>query len=258
MTLSELHLKIQNAPELDFGTVLSDCIELFKKFWVQGLLTIVIIAVATIPIALVSQVILELFGVFTPTIVRMEDFNLENFSALYGFNALYNFPFAIITVSIQIAVLAGFYRIVKTKDVDKIQSSDDYFYFFKKEYFGKILLLGLVHSLISTVSQFMCFIPYIYVFVPLMYISVMFAFNSEKSMEEILRASFMLGNKKWLLSFGTLIVALILGMLGLIACCIGVLVTIPFVYLPCYVIYKNVVGFEDMSELHQIGQPQVF
>jgi hypothetical protein len=257
MTLSEIHLKIQNSKELDFGTILSECIELFKKFWVQGLLTIIIIAVISIPIALLSHFILKIFGVITPTIVRMEDFNFDNLSSLYGFNALYNFPFTIITSSIQIGVLAGFYRIIKMKDVDKA-SSDDYFYFFKKDYFGKILMLGLIYSLIATVAQFLCFIPYIYAIVPLMYISVIFAFNSEKSVEEILKTSFLLGNKKWLLTFGSLFICGILGAMGVIACCIGLLFTISIVYLPCYVIYKNVVGFEDFSELNQIGKPQEF
>jgi hypothetical protein len=257
MTVSEIHLKIQNAKELDFGTVLNDCIELFKKFWVQGLLTIVILVVLSIPIALLSQFLLAMVGVITPTIVRMEDFNLDNLSALYGFNALYNFPFAIITTSIQIGVIAGFYRIIKTKDVDKAEG-DDYFYFFKKDYFGKILLLGLMYSLIATISQFLCFIPYIYAIVPLMYFSVIFAFNSEKSVEEILKTSFMLGNKKWLLTFGSLVVCGILGLIGLIGCCIGIILTISIFYLPCYVIYKNVIGFDDTSELNQIGINQEF
>lgn len=257
MTLSELHLKIQNAKPLDFGTVLNECFELFKKFWVQGLLTIVIVAVISIPIAMFSQFLLAMIGVVTPTIVRMEDFNMDTFSSLYGFNALYNFPFSIILSSIQIALIAGFYRIIRTKETN-VLASDDYFYFFKQAYFGKILLLGLFYSLISTIAQFMCFIPYIYVIVPLMYISVIFAFNSEKSVEEILKTSFKLGNKKWLLTFGCLIVCGILAMLGLIACCIGVLATLALFYLPCFVIYRHVVGFEELSELNDIGKPLDF
>ena len=58
MTLSEIQSKINSAKALDFGDVISQCIDLFKKFWVQGLLTIIIIAVITVPIALISQFIL--------------------------------------------------------------------------------------------------------------------------------------------------------------------------------------------------------
>lgn len=257
MTLSELHLKIQRAGELDFGTVLSDCIELFKKVWVQGFLTIIIIVILSIPVALLSQFLLAFLGVVTPTIVRLEDFNLDNLSTLYGFNALYNFPFSVITNSIQLAVFAGFYRMVKFQDVDTIKR-DDYFYFFKKDYFGKIILLALMYSIIATIAQFLCFIPFIYAIVPLMYISVIFTFNSEKSIEDILKTSFMLGNKKWLISFGSLLICGMLGLIGFLGCCIGVLFTISIFYLPCYVIYKDVIGFEDTSELNQIGVVQDF
>ncbi|MEZ4792011.1 MAG: hypothetical protein R2783_00590 [Gelidibacter sp.] len=257
MTLLEIQSKINGAKELDFGTVLSECIELFKKFWAQGLLTIVIIAVITVPIALLSEFILKMLGIVTSKGIRFDDFKLENLSSLYGINMLYNFPFSIISSFIQISVLAAFYRMIKIKEVENV-SNDDYFYFFKKDYFGKTLLLAMIYASISLACQLMCFIPMIYAVVPLMFISVIFAYHSEKSIEEIIKISFSLGNKKWLLTFGSLFICLLLGMLGLIACFIGVFFTISIVYFPAYAIYKHVVGFEDAHELDQIGKTQEF
>lgn len=257
MTIAEIQLRIANAKDLDLGTVIDECIQLYKKFWGQGLLTILIISLLTIPIALLSSFLLEMFGLVTPNEISFQDFQIEDLSGLFGFNLLYNIPFTIITTSIQIAVLGGFYRMIKIKDIDN-STKEDYFYFFKTEYFGKIIMLAIVYAAIGLVAQLLCFIPYIYAIVPMMYFSVMFAFNSEKSVEEIFKTCFLLGNKKWLVSFGSLIVCLILGMLGLIACVIGVLFTISIVYLPCYVIYKNVIGFDDESELDQIGKFQEF
>lgn len=253
MRLTEIQSKIANARHIDFGNVISECIELFKKVWVQGLLTILIIAILTVPMALLSSFILEMFGVITPTIIRLEDFNFENLTELYGFNSLYNFPFAIISASIQIGVLGGFYRMVKLANVHKVKS-EDYFFFFNKEHLGKIVLLAVLYSGVSLIAQMLCFIPMIYAFVPLMYVSVVFAYNSEKTVEEIFKLSFSLGNKKWLLTFGSLITCFLLGLVGIIACFIGILFTISIVYLPCYIIYRDVVGFEDESELNQIGK----
>lgn len=255
MTLPEIHTRIANAKELDFATVLNDCLELYKKFWVQGLLTILIIAILTIPVALISQFLLGIFGLITPNEFNFRDFDMDSLSNFYGFNLFYNLPFTIISTSIQIGVLAGFYRIIKLKDIDNF-TKEDYFYFFKQEYLGKIVLLAVVYSAISVVAQLLCFIPFIYAIVPLMYFSVMFAFNSEKSVEEIFKTCFILGNKKWLLTFGSLIVCFFLGMLGVIACVIGLLFTISITYLPCYVIYKNIIGFDDENELDQIGRIQ--
>ena len=53
----------------------------------------------------------------------------------------------------------------------------------------------------------LCIIPVIYVFVPLSYIFVVYAFNPDKSVSEIIKLSFDLGNRKWLMSFGLLIVS---------------------------------------------------
>ena len=252
MTLSEIQSKINSAKALDFGDVISQCIDLFKKFWVQGLLTIIIIAVITVPIALISQFILGILGVATERAIQFEDFSMEKLYGLFGINSLYNAPFTIITAFFQILILGAFYRIIKLKDVEN-STSEDYFYFFKSEYFVKALMLAVIHTGIGLISQFLCFIPYIYAVVPLMYFSVIFAFNSENSVEDIVKASFLIGNKKWLLTFGSLFVCGILGMLGVIACVIGVIFTISIAYFPSYVIYKEVVGFDGTDEIDEIG-----
>ena len=91
-------------------------------------------------------------------------------------------------------------------------------------------------------------------FVPLSFFSVVFANNPELTETEIVKLSFNLGNKKWFITFGLMIVTGILGMLGIIACGIGVLFTISIVYLPVYFIYRDVVGFEDDDEIQHIGR----
>ena len=70
---------------------------------------------------------------------------------------------------------------------------------------------------------------------------------------EIVKISFNLGTKKWLITFGLMFVTGILGMLGVIACFIGLLFTISIMYLPVYFVYRDVVGFEDDSEIMKIG-----
>jgi uncharacterized membrane protein len=99
----------------------------------------------------------------------------------------------------------------------------------------------------------MFFIPYIYAFVPLSFFAVVFSNNPELTETEIVKISFSLGTKKWLLTFGLIFVTGILGMLGMIACFIGVLFTISIMYLPVYFVYRDVVGFEDDSEIMKIG-----
>jgi uncharacterized membrane protein len=87
----------------------------------------------------------------------------------------------------------------------------------------------------------------------------MFAFNPELSASNIIKASFGLGNKKWLLAFGLIIISSILAqIIGFLMCFIGLFVTSSFVYLPIYFIYKEVVGFDESNELSQIGETGEF
>ena len=149
-------------------------------------------------------------------------------------------------------MLAGFYKIIKQVDSSEAPK-DDFFYYFNSAYMSKIFMLGIIYALIATIAQALFVIPYIYAFVPLSFFAVVFANNPDLTETEIVKLSFSLGTKKWLLTFGLLFVTGILGMLGIIACGIGLLFTISIMYLPAYFVYRDVIGFEDDSEIMKIG-----
>ena len=91
---------------------------------------------------------------------------------------------------------------------------EDYFYFFKSDYLGKLLILGIIYAVLMAIAQWMFVLPTIYLLVPLSYISIVFSNNPDWSEMEIVKASFSIGNKKWLITFGTMFVCGILGALG--------------------------------------------
>ena len=63
MTFNQIQQKIENAKELDFGQIFNDCIELFKKVWVQGLLMTLLTLAFAIPFVFVIYLPLIIFGV---------------------------------------------------------------------------------------------------------------------------------------------------------------------------------------------------
>ncbi len=243
-----LEEKINNAKDLDFGDIISESIELFKKVWLKGFLMILFLMIAGFIIGFVFS----LLGLAPENNMLIDGVNLESFSEFYFSNALYSIPQTILISILTIAFMSAFYRICKQVVLGG-NESDDYFYFFKKEYFNKVFMLGLIHAGIATLAQLMFVIPYIYVFVPLAYFSIIFANNPDLSESDVVKASFKLGNKKWLITFGTMFVTGIIAMLGVLACVVGVFFTITIVYLPVFLIYKEVIGFEDKSEIDQIG-----
>ncbi len=108
---------------------------------------------------------------------------------------------------------------------------------------------------IAILAAVLCYLPIFYVMVPLSYFSIFYAFNPELSVGEIIKTSFKIGNKKWLISFGLIFVSSMMAQIvGFLLCFIGVLFTATFVYHPIYIIYKAIIGFDEVSEIETIGR----
>jgi hypothetical protein len=246
--------KINQAKPLDFGTIFSDSIELFKKSWLYGFLFQLIVLIITLPFIIV------LYVPFVKSIIEQSksgSVDPDVFGSLFaGFTGLYLafFVLGLLAVTVfQMALQAGFFRIVKNIDDGNEVQISDLFYFLKGKYFGGVTLLTLTIILISIVAALLFYVPLIYAMIPLSFFTIVFAFNSELSIGEIVKISFSLGTKKWLISFGLFIVTyVIVVFLTLLTCGIGSLFLSPFIYLPLYFVYKQVIGFEEENPVEVI------
>jgi hypothetical protein len=261
MKLPVIQERIQNAKDLDFGTLFNQSIELFKKVWVQGLITILLNMVLAIPVAMIVYIPLIFMGVLdTVATASYDEYGYSSYGepdispmVFVVMGVLYVFAILVLSI-IGVALKAAFYRICKLKDFEEM-GKEDYFYFFKKPYLSKTVTLGVAYIGISLLAALLCVIPLIYALVPLSYIFVVYAFNPEKSVSEIINLSFKLGNRKWLITFGLLIVCgLLAGIVGMLLCFVGIYVTQSFGYLPPYLIYKDVVGFDQDDSANQIEE----
>src|SRR5690554_6531760 len=243
--LNTLLEKIENSKTLDFGDIFNNSIELFKKVWVQGLIMILLMMVILIPLYLIMY--LPFIGI---GVLDMDAYQYNNDISpilMIPFFIMI-FVFSIVAMVLSFGMKASFYRICKMKDLNEA-GSDDYFYYLKKPYLGKVIVLSLMTFGISLLATLLCFLPIIYVMVPVTLINVIFAFNPDLSASDIVKAGFKLGNKKWLLTFGLIFISSILAqMVGMLMCLIGIFVTVSFSYLPAYFVYKGSVGFETTVE----------
>ncbi|WP_242118300.1 hypothetical protein [Aestuariivivens sediminicola] len=241
-TSESLFKKIENAKDLDFNLIFIESVDLFKKVWLKGFIVVSMLFGCAIVINLVFGII----GLSTFPYNFENGFDFEAFTEHQTRNSLYAVPQNIVLSALMIGLVGGFYRICR-QFVTGESVSDDYFYFLKKVYYSKLLMLGIIYTGIATVAQLLYFFPYIYVFVPLSYFSVVFAMNHHLTEVEIVKVCFKIGHKKWLLTFGTLFVSGLLAALGVLACVIGLLFTLCLVYLPVFFIYREVIGFEDIT-----------
>ncbi|HLV38285.1 hypothetical protein [Xanthomarina sp.] len=237
--------KIENAKALDFGDIFNESIELFKKVWLQGLIMLLLNAAILIPFYFIMY--LPLLG--AGLLESNENYDFEDFNMILMIPLfIFIFVFSLVAMVVSFGMKASFYRICKHKDLN-IAVSDDYFFYLKRPYLGKVTVLSLMTFGISLLATLLCFLPLIYVMVPVTLINVIFAFNPDLSASDIVKAGFKLGNKKWLLTFGLIFISSILAqMVGMLMCLIGIFVTVSFSYLPAYFVYKGSVGFETTVE----------
>jgi hypothetical protein len=239
--------KINRAERLDFGNILGESFELFKKTWIHGFILQLVLFIIMLPLIMVIYV-----PIFTVLIAQAKNGYAEPdaFSGIFVGMSFFYILFMIVAIfalsAIQFALNAGFFRMMKKLDFGEPVQTSDLFFFFKTSYFSKTFLLVLASVGIAIIAALLCYLPIFYVMVPLTYFGFIFAFNPELSVNDIIKISFKLGNKKWLISFGLMIVASLMSQIvGLILCGIGVLFTAAFVYHPFYLVYKSVVGFEN-------------
>lgn len=238
--------KIDRSKTLDFGDIFSNSIELFKKVWVQGLIMMLLMLVILIPFYLVMYL----------PFIGMGFLDMDAYSYNNDISPILMIPFfimifvfSIVAMVLSFGMKASFYRICKMKDLNEA-GSDDYFYYLKKPYLGKVIVLSLMTFGISLLATLLCFLPIIYVMVPITLINVIFAFNPDLSASDIIKAGFRLGNKKWLITFGLIVISAILAeLVGLLMCFVGIFVTASFSYIPAYFVYKESVGFQNPNDI---------
>ena len=246
-TIETLLGKIEQAKDLDFGTIFSESIELFKKVWLQGFIIVLLTALFMLPFYILMYAPLIASGMLEQNAYGAQ----PDMAVLLPFYALMLLAvFAAIVISFGLK--SAFFRICKQKDLGET-TNDDYYYF-KKPYLGKTIKLGAISFGLIIAAYVLCILPVIYMMVPVTIINVIYAYNPDLSGSEIVKAGFKLGNKKWLITFGLIFVAgLLASIVGMLMCFIGTLFTASFSSLPVYFIYKHVVGFDAKSEIEQIG-----
>jgi len=258
MNFTELEQKINENKSLDFGDIFSKSIELFKKTWRQGLLHALLSVALVLGVMTLFFVPMFLMGVVDPSAFESLESGSPDFMPIIMIYVIM-FPAIFIASIFSMLLNMAFYRMIKQIDLGDPASSVSFGMFFKAKYFVKALVLSIITMLIAIIAMLACYLPLFYVMVPLTLLIPIFTFNPEMSNSDLIKASFKLGTKKWLITFGLVFISAILAeLVGLILCGIGIFVTMSFVYLPSYFVYKDTIGFgndsNDSQEFEKISE----
>ncbi|MBS9461972.1 hypothetical protein KIM67_06080 [Flagellimonas sp. 389] len=236
MNIDGLSQKISESKPLDFGSIFNNSLELFKKVWLEGFVIVLLTVVSMLPFYVLLYVPMFAFGIADPEAFQNDEMPLA--AAIFMLLLMPIFLLGVMVCSL--CLNAAFLRICWLKDLNR--PVDGYFFYFKKEYLIKALLLSLIIFGLSILGFLACGLGIFYLIVPLSLFPVFFTFDKELSAMDIAKASFALGNKNWGVIFGVLLLMGIIGQLGVLLCFIGVFFTAMMSRIPAYFIYKEVVG----------------
>ncbi|MBT8252763.1 MAG: hypothetical protein HKN00_10555 [Flavobacteriaceae bacterium] len=263
-TLSQLYDRINRASPLDFGIIFSQSIDLFKKSWLQGFILQLFIFALALPFLIIFYIPFIGLIISESQNGYVDSHVYEEFLA--GFSILYISFFLIgimVMSSVSLCLYAAFYRILFKFDHDQEVVTNDFFIFLKGKYLSKAFILVLITALVYGVvtllvvpTFFVSILGIFYLIVPFTFLAPVMGFNPDLSVGDIVSTSFKLGNKKWFLAFGLIMVsALLASTVGFLLCGIGSLFTAAFNYHPVYFIYKDVIGFDDENDsIESIGE----
>lgn len=255
MTLNTMLEKIKQAPFLDFGDLFGQAVDLFKKVWLQAFLMQVLAFVIPWAVMVMLLLPISMFSALTSygDAGVVDDISFVEVILIL---LLYLFIFTVMAV-VQFSLQAGFYRIARMKDRNRSGDRGIGFgMFIKKQHIKKVIVLALAQLGISIAAALLFILPLFFVLVPLQFTVIIFAFHPEWSVNDIYKAAFSLGIKKWGITFSqVLVIGAVAAFVGFLACFIGIYATISIVYLPAYIVYKEVIGFtEDDDMIAQIGR----
>jgi hypothetical protein len=240
MSLEIITERIKSNTDLSFGDIFSKSFDLFKKVWLQGFIVLLLTFVVILPFYIILYIPMIAAGITDPEAIRNNELPPMVAIAM----GILSPVFAIGITTFGLALNAAFLKICRQKDIGE-EVSDDYFYFFKEGRLGKVFILALYTFGLAILGLLACGVGLIYVIVPLSLIPAFLTFSDELSPLDMVKASFALGNKNWLVIFGLVLVTGIVAELGFLLCCVGILFTAMLSKVPTYYMYKDGVGFNE-------------
>ena len=238
--------KIEAADDLSFQKITSESGTLFTKVWGQAFLSSLLIVLFSIIAGIIFFIPYTISLVFFGLTSETMDFHVSNDERVRILSYLFGGMFSVAVGAIFIAVSAAFCRICKMKDHNR-DGYHDYYFFLKKKYFSKLIILATLSLAIIVPSvEYLSYIPLVYLAVPISFFIVILAFNPELSAKDIINVGFKLGTEKWGISIGFLLIGGFISMIaGVILCGFGFVFTMTFINLPLYFIYKYIFDFDD-------------
>jgi hypothetical protein len=106
---------------------------------------------------------------------------------------------------------------------------------------AQLAILGLVQGILVFIGVLLCFIPGIYLAVA-WYFSTFLIVDRGMNFWSAMELSRKMVSKHWFMVFGIVLVMGLLAAAGLIACCVGIIVSMPVAFIALTIVYETIFG----------------
>jgi len=238
-----------NGYHLNFETVFNQIFENYKKIALYAGLILFVFGIFLI--TLLYGGLLYYFGIETITeIIKPENLKPENLSK--KFILIYN-GCAILFSCLISPFTAGFIKMAYCADRNEEFHLSTFFSYYKFPKFATLFITTLIISLLNTgistgtellgISLIGAILTMLISFYTLL--TVPLIIFGDLGVIESIKTSLLLISKQPRVIVGLFAVSIIASLVGLIFLIIGIIFTIPFIYSFYYVLYKEIIGFEE-------------
>ena len=252
---NRIEQKLQNGYQLETGRLIDDSFALFKKNFLTAGLGIFILSL--IMIVIYGGILAAFFGLsdFQSTLLQFETLSMDP-KFILG-----NTIVTTITTAIVAPITAGFIHLNYLTKFEKEYSTGTIFEFYSSKYFKDLFvayaIIGFTTAVITAILTFIGLEFFNFIFQGAISCFTIFTIPliiyGDQNYLNAISKSLTLFTKQPLAIILGLIVAGIGAMLGIVALCIGILFTLPFIYSMYFAIYDQAIGFEEKSEIEEIG-----
>lgn len=247
--------KLQNGYNLDIGKLIDDSFTLFKKNFLTAGLAMFLLSIVLI--MLYGGIIAMFFGFsnFEETILNLEA------NALKPSYLLGTVIISTVFGGLMAPITAGFIHLNFNTHFNKSFSVGTIFEFYSSKHVKDLIIayaiIGFTTAVVSAIlslvrAEFLSFIFQIGINCFTIF-TIPLIIYGEQNYHNAISKSLSLFIKQPLVIILGLVVAGIGAMLGFIALCIGIFFTLPFIYSMYFVIYEQAIGFDEKSEIEEIG-----
>jgi hypothetical protein len=225
-----------SVPERSTASIISHAFEMYKGVFLYALVTMIIYLIADFVLQSVTG--LNFYSNYS----SFRDFDEDNYKNILvnrpGMSLYYSFS-GLLSILLAPLYVGLIYIANKFNTKSPIEFSDLFIGY--RQNLGNILLYSLITNIILWVSVAMCVIPVFFVY-PLFLLGYpILLFENANAMDAISK-TFNIAKENYSVFIGTAFLGILISAAGIILCCVGIIFTLPFIYIAMYSIYCAYLG----------------